>query len=96
MTNGEAIDILNGLIHPRVPKSAITARKENEAYRMAIEALEKQIPKKPVWKLDSYYHRMGKGKKAPCCQICFEDLLDEKNDCFKFCPECGQAVDWSD
>ena len=22
--------------------------------------------------------------------------VDEENDCFTYCPDCGQALDWSD
>lgn len=61
-----------------------------EQLSAAIEALEKQIPKKPIHKHKNYY-----------CPICKEDgwvLWDdaEPNDFDNFCGKCGQALDWSD
>ena len=63
-------------------------RKHNKAISMAIEALEKQIPKKPLHMHKNYY-----------CPICKEDgwmLWDDAipNDMDKYCGICGQAIDW--
>lgn len=63
-------------------------RKHNKAISMAIEALEKQIPKKPLHMHKNYY-----------CPICKEDgwmLWDDAipNDMDKYCGKCGQAIDW--
>lgn len=52
-----------------------------EALNMAIEALEKQIPKK--LKDDGWLY----------CPICGRDVLLDR---FDYCPDCGQALDWSD
>lgn len=52
----------------------------NMAYGMAIEALEKQIPKKP--------------KKCDMTKICPECAHTIKW-CYDFCTGCGQAIDWS-
>lgn len=46
-------------------------------------ALEKQIPKKPD--LDG-------GVYCPCCLHEFKSHYDET----RYCPNCGQAIDWSD
>lgn len=46
-------------------------------------ALEKQIPKKPD--LDG-------GVYCPCCLHEFKSHYDET----RYCPNCGQALDWSD
>ena len=46
-------------------------------------ALEKQIPKKPD--LDG-------GVYCPCCLHEFKENYDET----RYCPNCGQALDWSD
>lgn len=56
--------------------------------RLAIEALEKQIPKKPLHLHKNYY-----------CPICKEDgwmLWDDAdpNDFDKFCCKCGQSINW--
>ena len=63
-------------------------RKHNKAISMAIEALEKQIPKKPLHMHKNYY-----------CPICKEDgwmLWDDAipNDMDEYCGKCGQAIDW--
>ena len=55
---------------------------------VVIEALEKQIPKKPLHMHKNYY-----------CPICKEDgwmLWDDAipNDMDKYCGKCGQAIDW--
>lgn len=30
------------------------------------------------------------------CPVCDSDLLDMDNDCFNYCPHCGQKINWSD
>ena len=64
-----------------------------KANEMAIQALKKQIPKKPV-NYDKHYY------KCPCCN---EDLEIDNDMLFiyneeppKFCIKCGQKLDWSD
>ena len=56
---------------------------EKEVAELAISALEKQIPKKPD--LDG-------GVYCPCCLHEFKSHYDET----RYCPNCGQAIDWSD
>ena len=56
-------------------------RKHNKAISMAIEALEKQIPKKPYWEYGGCH-----------CKSCGLDVLSDEY----FCPLCGQAIDWED
>ena len=58
------------------------------AQSMALDALEKQIPKKPLHMHKNYY-----------CPICKEDgwmLWDDAipNDMDNYCGICGQAIDW--
>ena len=60
---------------------------DKTALEMAIQALEKQIPKKVIWKYAFYW---------ACCPNCGNDICDEENEEFKFCSDCGQALDWSD
>lgn len=50
---------------------------------MAIEALEKQLPKKPVLKRKAYGGIM-------VCPIC------EVSDYGKYCRHCGQKIKWSE
>lgn len=56
-----------------------------KANDMAIQALEKQIPKKPLQK--SYMV-----KDAVVCPICEFVVLKADN----YCSHCGQHLDWSD
>lgn len=48
-------------------------------YKTAIDALEKQIPKKPI-----------EGNFFPQCPICGETLRINQS----FCDGCGQKLDW--
>ena len=58
--------------------------KHNKAISMAIEALEKQIPKKPY---DTVH--------CPLCKIEVElQPIDAEE--VTYCLHCGQAIDWSD
>lgn len=62
----------------------------NEACRMAAAALEKQIPMKPQ---SAYYFR-EKDRVCPACETdtsCRIVFLWQK-----YCPDCGQAIDWRD
>ncbi len=64
------------------------ARLTADALVLAIEALEKQIPKKPIKLIDWGNNR------CPCCGTLYgEDGIMENYD---YCPDCGQKIDWSD
>ena len=56
---------------------------ESDDMHNAIVALEKQIPKKPIYKIEELF------RLCPNCD--FPLPL-----CFKFCNRCGQALNWSD
>lgn len=56
-------------------------------FERAIEALEKQVPKKL-----SYLGKNGIYDDYDC-SACGQ-MLRNKN--FRFCPKCGQRLDWSD
>lgn len=53
---------------------------------MAIQALEKQLPKKPK--------KSKNGDLACSCGL----IIQRKNrrTCLHYCHNCGQAIDWSD
>ena len=55
-----------------------------EAMEIAINALEKQIPKKPIFSED---------KQFALCPFCDMKGLTDKQE---YCDDCGQAIDWSD
>lgn len=88
MTNKEAIAEFK-------ERLAITDYKElipeyYEAMELAIEALDKQIPKKPVSK---YKYRDGENV-CPSCET--ENRYRIVMFWEKFCPDCGQAIDWEE
>ena len=68
----------------------------SKATRVAIQALEKQIPKKPDCIEDKIW----------CCPVCYNNLLHKwikyptmlmpKSEGLPHCMSCGQAIDWSD
>ena len=83
MTESEAIKELHGIR----PRGGIIPQKRAEAIDMAINALEKQIVKKPRFYAHNYY-----------CSVC-DSLVGNSEfewQRFKYCDTCGQKLDWSD
>lgn len=67
----------------------------SDALKAALQALNKQIPKKIVLK----YMNLGRSK-CYCCPTCdnfFGYQYDKPIEEFytKHCPECGQELDWT-
>ena len=93
MTNKEAIEQLR-------ERLAITDYRQQipeyyEAIELAVEALEKQMPKKPIY---SDYDDNGFGDVIPYtakCPVCGYEFdfgtWNENHHCI-----CGQALDWSE
>ena len=92
MTESEAIKEL----HKIRPRGGIIPQKRAEALDVAIQALEKQIAKKPIMK--QYFEDLE--DEYLCCPTCGEILTDripDDNKTFYFhCMNCGQKFDWSD
>ena len=87
MTESEAIKEL----HEIRPRGGIIPQKRAEAIDMAINALERQIPKKPMI---SYDERV---KENWCsCGVCAFGFGWKRAVHYKYCPDCGQKLDWSD
>ena len=87
----EARDILTyqALVLGRASGKLTLEHSRIEALNKAVEAIERQIPKKPLHMHKNYY-----------CPICKEDgwmLWDDAipNDMDNYCGKCGQAIDWS-
>lgn len=79
MAENEASTILKAeIVHH--PEYSVFA----EALGLAIQALEKQIPKKPDFTED---------KEFALCPCCNGNGLTDKQ---KYCDNCGQKLDWSD
>lgn len=64
-----------------------------EEMKVAIEALAKQIPQKPIEK------DIGKLKISDTafCPICDNPVIKDETDNYEqaYCCYCGQAIDWS-
>lgn len=61
-----------------------------EALDIAIEALEKQLPKKPIEIKETYTSKIGEFRVAKCPN-CGKEVSDR----FNVCLECRQNLDWS-
>lgn len=65
------------------------------AFEMAIDALEKHIPKKPI---KTKIATLNKSPEAiswetiHCCPRCESNLAPQ----YKYCPQCGQEIEWED
>lgn len=73
-------------------------KKNNQATSMAIAALEKQISKKPIFEIGSGVDHL----KRYTCE-CGQGIVTRhnkgavvKDDVPNYCPNCGQALDWSE
>ena len=84
----EAMDILEKDIHTDVPKAAVSARKHDAAVRMALVALEKQIPVKPII-LDEL-----NGDIDYECPLCGKQVMSDAESRNNYCGECGCKFDW--
>lgn len=90
MNIDEAINILKRDIHKDVPKAAISARKHDAAVRMALVALEKQIPVKPII-LDILNEDIDY-----VCHLCGKEVVSDAESRSNYCGECGCKFDWSE
>ena len=68
------------------------ANELNDAHVMAIQALNKQIPKKPDFEGDGY----ADGAMVYDTWICptCSKYYEVDSDDYKYCPNCGQHIDW--
>ena len=80
MTESEAIDVLN-MIETHGPLPTMAKAK-------SIHALEKQIPKKPHKNFKKF-----SGVWCSCGKYFGKGYFVDKP---IYCPNCGQAIDWSD
>lgn len=100
MTNQEARGILANLYSSILTDGDPACKREVEALRMAIETLEKQIPKKPI-RIDKNKEFDGNWKKL--CPLCGRVLMERITTSESSYPRhynytghcwCGQAIDW--
>lgn len=77
-----------------ISKSEFVAHLKHGTVILAMRALEKQIPKRPHLDGDGYDGRGNMVYDFWSCPNCEWDY--EIDDDFKYCPRCGQCIDWSD
>ena len=68
----------------------------NESISNVQNAVPNFRPKKPKREPEPYQKHFLEGVDGFYCPVCERDLIDNDNDCFEFCPDCGQAIDWSE
>ena len=92
MTNKEAIETINiamAEVEWDYPMDYTVA------FEMAIDAIEKHIPKKPI---KTKIATLNKSPEAisweaiHCCPRCKSNLAPQ----YKYCPQCGLEIDWED
>lgn len=57
------------------------------ALKDAVEEMKYRCTKKPIKDYGYYY--------CPCCNTPFPDI-EGISECYNFCPECGQAIDYDE
>ena len=93
MTDSEAVKRLHRYAYRTTCYDNIVV--EHEENLIAIQALAKQISKKPIYEGDGY---APDGSFVfdiwicPCCCKRYEVDYDD----YDYCPNCGQKIDWSD
>lgn len=86
MTNERAIEILN----PEHREDYKSIEPIEEACRMGMKALEKQTPRKPIEQGD------GINYNCPVCGRYIGYIDAMAWEMTKYCPWCGQMIDWRD
>ena len=96
MTENKAIELLEYIRETGNGEAPYVGCAQNIAIEIAINALEKQIPKKP----DCIEDKMW------CCPVCDNHLLHKwvkyptelmpKTEGLPYCMSCGQKIDWSE
>ena len=94
MTESEAIEIVR---KEKAYMDSHAGRAQSEAFLIAINALEKQIPKKPIFDFNSSdtlsrFH-------CACGKIIWvhHDIgTMDNNDAPKYCSKCGLKFDWNE
>lgn len=66
---------------------------QNCEINMAMESIEKQTPKKPNWEGDGYAPDGTFAYDTWICPNCGTNYGGDY-DSYKYCPNCGQAIDW--
>ena len=92
MTNKEAIETINiamAEVEWDYPMDYAVA------FEAAVDALEKQIPKKPIKTKIATLNKSPEAiswESTYCCPRCKSNLAPQ----YKYCPQCGLMIDWSE
>ena len=92
MTNKEAIETINiamAEVEWDYPMDYAAA------FEMAIDAIEKQVQKKPIKTKIATLNKSPEAiswESIHCCPRCESNLAPQ----YKYCPQCGLEIDWSD
>lgn len=90
MTKQEALEIITNIVQRQ------NVTKENDlALAITQKAIEKQIPKKPDYEGDGYDEDGNLIYDTWICPNCGKHYEVDYDD-YNCCPECAQALDWSD
>ena len=84
MTTQEAIEFFKGELEGGKCSEHCVQCNANE---LALQALEKQIPKKAKNITNTLYYKQG---RCPNCNALLKNTMNI------FCSDCGQALDWSE
>ena len=84
MTIEKAIEIIS--CKSSIPNEGESFEDIEKAYDMAVKALMKQMPRKP---LDVSFEYDGDYGRCPCCGCHVSDFHDSTR-----CLRCGQILDW--
>lgn len=100
MTESEAIEKLKNMrLYMQIEDKNNDCKFTEDDYKaneMAIQALEKQIVKKPEYEADGYEdgELVYDYAKCPICGHAFEYGINDWR--CEYCSYCGQKMDWSD
>ena len=100
MTESEAIEKLKNMrLYMQIEDKNNDCKFTEDDYKaneMAIQALEKQIAKKPEYEADGYAdgNLVYDYAKCPICGHDFEYGINDWG--CEYCSDCGQKLDWSD
>ena len=89
----EVIDILKMFTTDEFQRC--TSSEFDDAIYVAIEALEKQIPKPIYEHIDTRLIYKARYDKYRCSECGFtKEFADGHTTQYKYCPQCGRRLDW--
>ena len=92
MTYEEAVKKISEMFSFAEERGSYYGENAIPAYKMALQALERQIPKKPENHSGRYYDNL--------CPLCGKRIKSGQGSSSRqrtnWCNHCGQAIDWSD